>query len=665
MVCCLIFSPSLVEERRCLQFSSGWSTGWAPNGMSPFSFGGKLSRVSSSRALESHTLESHTLESPTLESRPPECQMERKAQLRAIVQDSIGKHMFQNAIFFANQLLASATHQQHDDAHLDDVYLLAQAYLFTNQYRRTLHLLEKYKKSTQHIPRFRLITAKCLAQCEEWDECLAVLDEETIKAARAEDRDACPPEEQQGAPDHIGVHSAMRLLCGNAYEVLENWKMAAASYCDALRAEPYNFEALSRLVDGHMLTVPERQALLVELEPILNSSGYEWLKVYYSCKLLPESGRKLADMHSRAQALKIDGSGSSGDNSGSVLGSATAKEEELTAAANIFLESDASSNAETLNLQANCDLMIAAAECEYNRERLRECFELSSRVLAIDPFAWGILPIHICAMTRLRQQAELYALAHRLVEEYPEKGIPWFAVGSYYYLVSDFESARRYFSKAAMLEPRFAPAYVGSGHAFAAQDESDQAMAAYRTASRLFPGSYVPWLGIGMEYLRTSHLPLALQNLQKAETIAPNNPQVLHELGVVHYVAGEYGLAARFFENALRIDEYNEEAREPSMFNLGHAHRKLREYSEAIKWYESALAIRPRSASTFSALGFTHHLQGSLDTAIELYHQALSLKPDDTFTSEMLTEALKKSSFSLGVLGSEEFEEQDMEVLPS
>ena len=29
------------------------------------------------------------------------------------------------------------------------------------------------------------------------------------------------------------------------------------------------------------------------------------------------------------------------------------------------------------------------------------------------------------------------------------------------------------------------------------------------------------------------------------------------------------------------------------------------------------------------------------NSAIELYHQALSLKPDDTFTCEMLTEALK------------------------
>ena len=96
---------------------------------------------------------------------------------------------------------------------------------------------------------------------------------------------------------------------------------------------------------------------------------------------------------------------------------------------------------------------------------------------------------------------------------------------------TDFENARRYFSKSTTIDHRFAPAWVGFGHAFAAQDESDQAMAAYRTASRLFPGSHIPWLGIGMEYLRTNHLHLALQYIKQAQEICPVEPLVLHELG--------------------------------------------------------------------------------------------------------------------------------------
>ena len=58
--------------------------------------------------------------------------------------------------------------------------------------------------------------------------------------------------------------------------------------------------------------------------------------------------------------------------------------------------------------------------------------------------------------------------------------------------------------------------------------------------------------------------------------------------------------------------------------------------------YREALAASPQIASTYSAIGFTYHLKGDLNTAIELYHQSLSLKPDDTFTSGMLSEALKE-----------------------
>merc|ERR1712070_174398 len=177
-----------------------------------------------------------------------------------------------------------------------------------------------------------------------------------------------------------------------------------------------------------------------------------------------------------------------------------------------------------------------------------------------------------------------------------------------------------------------------------AQDESDQAMAAYRTASRLFPGSHVPWLGIGIEYLRTNHLHLALQYIKQAQELCPQEPLVLHELGVLHFHNGEYEEAAAFFlQVAENAQSYDATTREPSIFNLGHAYRKLRQFEKAIEWYRAALAISPRVASTYSALGFTEHLRGNLHQAIELYHQSLSLKPDDTFTCEMLPEALKDS----------------------
>lgn len=44
------------------------------------------------------------------------------------------------------------------------------------------------------------------------------------------------------------------------------------------------------------------------------------------------------------------------------------------------------------------------------------------------------------------------------------------------------------YSKATSLDRTFPPAWIGYGNAFAAKEEGDQAMSAYRTAARLFPG---------------------------------------------------------------------------------------------------------------------------------------------------------------------------------
>lgn len=44
------------------------------------------------------------------------------------------------------------------------------------------------------------------------------------------------------------------------------------------------------------------------------------------------------------------------------------------------------------------------------------------------------------------------------------------------------------YSKATSLEGTFLSAWIGQGNAYAALEEGDQAMLAYRTAARLFPG---------------------------------------------------------------------------------------------------------------------------------------------------------------------------------
>ena len=174
-------------------------------------------------------------------------------------------------------------------------------------------------------------------------------------------------------------------------------------------------------------------------------------------------------------------------------------------------------------------------------------------------------------------------------------------------------------------------------------------MAAYRSASRLFQGSHVPLLFIGMEYLRTNNLPLAKHFLRGAHRLCASDPMVSNELGVVELRQGHYTDAVATFETVLRLLEKLpdrsplRDACQASVFNLAQTYRKMRDFDNAAKYFEVALTLKPRDAAVRGALGATYHALGGamLHRAVEMYHTALAMRPDDTFCSEMLSRALR------------------------
>ena len=80
-----------------------------------------------------------------------------------------------------------------------------------------------------------------------------------------------------------------------------------------------------------------------------------------------------------------------------------------------------------------------------------------------------------------------------------------------------------------------------------------------------------------------------------------------------------------------------------TVFNLGQCHRKRRRWALAVRCFEAALSLDSENGATHGALAFTHHLSGRLDAAVEGYHKALALRPEDTFCAEMLTRALSEA----------------------
>eukprot|EP00249_Psilotum_nudum_P014975 c25100_g1_i1 orf=111-1745(+) len=524
-------------------------------------------------------------------------------RLRSVVRDCLSKHLYSSAIFFADKLVTFSANATQD------LYMHAQALYLGKQYRRAVHLLKRHHLVSADL-RFRYLAARCLEEVKEWDECLAMLGDFDVdehgNVQMAEDQDAEYLEKDTDERE-INITAAICLLRGRAFEALENRARALRWYQAALKSDPYCYEAFERLVENHMLSNNEEVNLLSSLK---FDQEDRWLSLLYSCHL--KKYDQMKSIESKFAELDREPNNSISD-------------EDRTGC----------------SLKENPDLISCKADYYYHCGEFQKCYETTKLLLEKDPYHLKCMPIHLEAAVELGRKNDLFLKAHNLVQEYPQKAIAWFAVGCYYISICQFDHARRYFCKATTLDGAFAPAWIGFGHAYAAQDESDQAMAAYRTAARLFTGCHLPALFIGMEYLRTNNLNLAEHFFMQARRICPTDPLIFNEMGVMAHRNKEYEVAAHWLRKTLLLIPVPiTDAWEPTVVNLAHTLRKLMYYAEAITMYEKALALCPKAASTYAALGFTHHLQGNTSIAIEFYHKALGLKPDDTLTAEMLSSAL-------------------------
>ncbi|RMZ56557.1 hypothetical protein APUTEX25_001404 [Auxenochlorella protothecoides] len=128
-----------------------------------------------------------------------------------------------------------------------------------------------------------------------------------------------------------------------------------------------------------------------------------------------------------------------------------------------------------------------------------------------------------------------------------------------------------------------------------------------------------------------------------AQRMCPSDPGVCNELGVLAFRSRQYDTAAQWFRIALAcVPSHQSAAWEPALVNLGHALRKARRWDEAAEAFERALGARRGVPGTHTALAFTYQLQGRTGEAVEQYHIALGLAPDDTFAAEMLALAVEE-----------------------
>ncbi len=414
----------------------------------------------------------------------------------------------------------------------------------------------------------------------------------------------------------IKFEAAMCHLRGLCYSKRNAFDKAKECFIKAVKIDVQSFEAFDQLMKNSLLKPNEELELLDELDfdsirtedPALAQEVAQFTKLLYTTRLSRYA-------------------------SPSALSHAT----------------------ETLsthyNLSNNADLLLSRAETLYTQCRFQEALTITSSILnaqttpsSDDPTTTtlghtpNLYPLHLACLYETSSHTTLFLLSHTLSQHAPHEPYTYLAIGTYYLSTHRIPEARRFFSKASLMDPHSAAAWIGFAHTFAAEGEHDQAIAAYSTAVRLFQGSHLPQLFIGMQHLALNNMTTAWEHCvlafqmssgsfkpdqdlfsgegEEEEQIDDLNfksshpatsypttsagvgtggdPLVLNELAVILYHQANLPAAIQLFRQSLNLAAelgWSPSAWVATRANLAHGLRRLGRFRESLGELEECLRI--------------------------------------------------------------------------
>ncbi|KAH8663969.1 hypothetical protein BX600DRAFT_436546 [Xylariales sp. PMI_506] len=542
--------------------------------------------------------------------------------LREWRQDAYNKAQYDSAIFIGDKLLALT----NDDK---DAFWLAQVHFATGNYTRAQSFLSKQDLITRN-PSCRYLAGHCFIKQSRYEEALAVLGERNPthlisnsankrKAQHTSGRSLAPHHgkgRDDGSDDEATnrrFEAAMCFLRGICYAKQNAFDRAKECYKDAVRIDVQCFEAFQQLMKNSLMSPDEEWQFLESLDfdsvtvgddPSSSQEAAEFTKMLYTTRL--SKYRSPASFMAACETLSTH-----------------------------------------YNLSSNPDLLLARADLLYTQCRYKDALAITESILQEDKYNFSVYPLHLACLYELKMKNVLFLVSHDLADSHPEEPVTWLAVGIYYFAIDKIAEARRFFSKASMMDAHFGPAWIGFAHTFAAEGEHDQAISAYSTAARLFMGTHLPQVFLGMQNHALNNMTLADEFLKTAYGLCKNDPLLLNEMGVVYYHQDRPLDAIKLFIRALEVaDEIDSEptAWLAARTNLAHAYRRARKYHEAMEQFDEVLRLGGKDSAVFSAKGLLFMELGEPEEAIVVLHQALAINPQDPIATELLNKALEEAA---------------------
>src|SRR5206468_595622 len=145
-----------------------------------------------------------------------------------------------------------------------------------------------------------------------------------------------------------------------------------------------------------------------------------------------------------------------------------------------------------------------------------------------------------------------------------------------------------------------------------------------KKAIALGPGDTRAYLNLGLSYVELGREAEAMEILQKAAELWPQDIEVLYHLGAIYtrLMTTTYQKMAQADPDSYRVHQL-----------LGASYEARKDTRKAIEEYKLAIAKKPDFAGLHYALGNVYWKEGDLEKAEEEFLQELKIAPEDYLTT--------------------------------
>jgi len=194
-----------------------------------------------------------------------------------------------------------------------------------------------------------------------------------------------------------------------------------------------------------------------------------------------------------------------------------------------------------------------------------------------------------------------------------------------------FDLAEKYLVQATRLRPQDPVARYNLAVAYLRQNKNSEALKELEESERLSQNDMGLLENIGESYFALKEYDRSLRSYNKVLESAGRNVKILSRIGEIYYSKGDLEKAYESYRKVTHIQPGSENAR-IAYLNMGNILDDAQRFEDAVKAYESAIAIKGNDDLAYYNLGITYKHAGKSALAVNSWRKASEVNPENIKT---------------------------------